>query len=396
LPLSKAARYLSAPSATFACAHNAAMTPIGDFLFGKVVLSKAIMTHQPRILIVRLSAIGDCLHGLPVLCALRDALPTAHLSWVVEGRTGDLLSRHPALDAVVQVPRRWLKSPVAVWRARRQLRALRPDVTIDLQGLTKSAIAAWLSGAPTRIGFSGRDGREGSTWLNNTLVEPMMTHVIDRNLELLRPLDIVPDKVRFGLPSFQEDDTTIGRYLRDRGLAAGFALLNVGAGWPSKRWPADRFAEVARYLGERYHLRSVIAWAGDEERPWADQIVVAAGGFAHMAPATTLAELAALCQRAKFFIGCDTGPLHLAAAAGIACIGLFGPTSARRNGPYDNQHITLQKALLTGASRRSARAADNASMLAISVEDVCAACDAMMERFHVGPATRRCLVQLAA
>jgi lipopolysaccharide heptosyltransferase I len=335
--------------------------------------------HRPRILIVRLSAIGDCIHGLPVLCALRDALPSAHLSWVVEGRTADLLRCHPALDNVVQLRRGWLKSPIAIWRALRQLRALRPDVAIDLQGLTKSAMAGWLSEAPTRIGFGGRDGRELSTWLNGTLVEPLMTHVIDRNLELLSPLGIVPEEVRFGLPEFDKDSAAIGRYLRDRGLGAGFALLNVGAGWPSKRWPADRFANVARYLGERYLLRTVVAWAGDEERRCADQIIVNAGGFAHMAPPTTLIELAALCQRAKLFIGCDTGPLHLAAATGTPCVGLYGATSARRNGPYGKQHIALQKMLLSGGSRER-RNADNAAMRAIDVEDVCAAADALLIR----------------
>jgi lipopolysaccharide heptosyltransferase I len=326
-----------------------------------------------------LTAIGDCLHGLPVLCALRDALPDAHLSWVVEGRTADLLRRHPALDAVVQVPRRWLKSPIAVWRARQQLRALRPDVAIDLQGLTKSAIAAWLSGAPTRIGYSGRDGRELSRWLNTTLVEPIMTHVVDRNLELLRPLDIVPEEVAFGLPMLASDAPAMGRFLRDRGLESGFALINVGAGWPSKRWPADRFAEVARYLGERYHLRSVVTWAGDEERLAADRIVVSAGAYAHIAPPTSLTELAALCQQARVFIGCDTGPLHLAAAVGTRCIALFGPTNARRNGPYGDEHIVIQNVRFDSAARKSARTADNAGMLAIAVEDVCAACDAMTE-----------------
>jgi heptosyltransferase-1 len=342
--------------------------------------------HRPRILIVRLSAIGDCIHGLPVLYALRDALPSAHLSWVVEGRTADLLRCHPALDAVVQLRRRWLKSPAAVWNARRQLRALRPDVAIDLQGLIKSAIAGWLSAAPTRIGFGGRDGRELSTWLNNTLVEPMMTHVIDRNLELLQPLGIVPDEVRFGMPTFEKDTAAVGRFIRDRGLGAGYALLNVGAGWPSKRWPADRFADVARYLGERYHLRSIIAWAGEEERQSADQIIVNAGGFAHIAPPTTLIELAALCQRAKLFIACDTGPLHLAAAVDTPCIGLYGASSARRNGPYGDGHIALQKMLLKGGSR-DRRNADDAAMRAVEVEDVCAACDQIIARTQRQPAS---------
>ena len=183
---------------------------------------------RPRILIVRLSSIGDCIHGLPVLSALRDALPDAHISWIVEGRTADLLRRHPALDEVVQVRRKWLKSPAAIWKARRTLHRLRPDVSIDMQGLTKSAIAAWLSGAPTRIGFAGCDGRELSPWLNNTLVEPMMTHVIDRNLELLRPLNIVPKQVRFGLPSFREEEPAIGRFLRDRGLLGDFGAIECG------------------------------------------------------------------------------------------------------------------------------------------------------------------------
>jgi ADP-heptose:LPS heptosyltransferase len=297
----------------------------------------------------------------------------------VEGRTAELLRRHPALDSVVQLRRKWLKSPVAIWRARRQLRALRPDVVIDLQGLTKSAIAGWLSGAPTRIGFAGRDGRELSTRLNSKLVEPMMSHVIDRNLELLSPLGIVPDEVRFGLPAFDKESAAIGRFIRDRGLAAGFAMINVGAGWASKRWPADRFAEVARYLGERFHLRSVVTWAGQEELRQADHVSVNAGGFAHVAAPTTLAELAGLCQRAKLFVGCDTGPLHLAAAVGTPCIGLFGPTSARRNGPYGDQHIFLQKTLLVGGSRERRRA-DDAAMREISVEDVCAACDQLVIR----------------
>jgi lipopolysaccharide heptosyltransferase I len=335
--------------------------------------------NRPRILFVRLSAIGDCMHALPVLCALRDALPRAQLSWVVEGRTAELIRRHPALDTVVQLPRRWLRSPLAIWRARRDLCALRPDVAIDLQGLTKSAIAAWLSGAPTRIGFAGRDGRELSAWLNNSLVEPMMTHVVDRNLELLGPLGVIPHEVRFGLTTCSTADASMRQFLRDRGLTSGYAVINVGAGWPSKRWPVDRLADVARYLGERYLLCSIVAWAGKEERLWADELIIRAGGFAHIAPPTTLPELAALCAKARAFVGCDTGPLHVAAALGTPCIGLYGASSARRNGPYGEQHIALQNVLLPGGSR-ARRNADNASMLAISVAEVCAACDALLER----------------
>ncbi len=102
---------------------------------------------SPRILIVRLSAIGDVIHGVPVLCALRDAMPRAFIAWVAEGTAGDLLEGHPALDQLVRAPRRWWKSPRDVWRLRQRMRSLRFDTAIDLQCLTKSALAARLSGA---------------------------------------------------------------------------------------------------------------------------------------------------------------------------------------------------------------------------------------------------------
>ena len=199
---------------------------------------------DPRILIVRLSAIGDALHGLPVLCALREAFPTAFLAWVVEGRTAELLRSHPALDEVIGVRRGWLKSPRAVVDLRRRLRALRFDTTIDLQGLAKSAVAARLSGARRCIGFGGRDGRELSRWLNNTLVVPTATHVIDRNLELLRPLGIERPAVRFDFEISAADLAAAHRMLHDVDLAEPFAVINPGAGWPSKLWPADRFAAL--------------------------------------------------------------------------------------------------------------------------------------------------------
>src|SRR6266404_3318338 len=115
---------------------------------------------MPNILIVRLSAIGDTIHGLPVLCALRDSLPRARLSWVVEERAAAVLRGHPALDRLITVPRGWLRSPRAVWRLRRELRRLQPEIAIDLQGLTKSAVVSRLSGAGVRIGFARPEGRE--------------------------------------------------------------------------------------------------------------------------------------------------------------------------------------------------------------------------------------------
>ncbi len=333
----------------------------------------------PRVLIVRLSAIGDVIHGLPVLCALKEHFPEAMTAWVVEGRTAELLEGHPALDRLITVPRKWLKSWSTIRRLRRELRALEFDITLDLQCLTKSAIAARLSGAPRRIGFDGVDGRELSRWLNNERVLPTRTHVIERNLELLAPLGIERPIARFDLPERTEDATTVERFLRDAKLERGFAVINPGAGWPSKLWPRDRFGAVAAHLGQARRLPSVVVWAGAEEKRWAEEIVADSVGQAMLAPPTSLRELAALVRRARLFVGSDTGPLHLAAAVGAPCVGLFGPMPAERNGPYGPQHIAVQKICLTGSSRER-RTAGPESMNAISVADVTSACDQILAR----------------
>ena len=331
-----------------------------------------------RILIVRLSAIGDVLHGLPVLCALRDALPHAHLAWVVEGRTAELLAGHLALDELIVVPRRWLKSPRAVFDLWRRLHG-RFDVSIDVQGLTKSAVAARLSGARVRIGFAAPAGRELSPWLNNRLVAAQATHVVDRNLELLAALGIRPGRVRFDLAERTEDATLAERIIAEQCDGLAPAIINPGAGWPSKLWSPDRFAAVARHLGNALGLPTLVVWAGATERAWADQIMAASAGWARLAPATSLPELAAVARRGRLFLSADTGPLHLAAAVGTPCIGLFGPMPAERNGPYGPGQISIQTVCLTGSSR-SRRTANNDAMLAISVEQVTAACDEILGR----------------
>ncbi len=314
----------------------------------------------------------------PVLCALRAALPDAFLAWVVEGRNGELLRNHPALDELIVVPRGWLKSLHTAWDVRRKLRQGQFDTAIDLQGLTKSAVAARLSGARRRIGIGGPDGREVSQWLNNELVTPKLTHVIERNLELLAPLGIERPNVRFDLHTSPADTSAANAMLQNLGLDR-FGLVNPGAGWPSKIWPANRFAGVARSLGRSRTLKSLVVWAGLWERQWAEQIVAQSDGWALMAPPTSLGELAALTRRAQLFVGSDTGPLHLAVAVGTPSVGLFGPMPAERNGPYGSLHVSVQKMCLTGSSR-DRRTAGPESMEAISVEHVVTACERMLDR----------------
>jgi lipopolysaccharide heptosyltransferase I len=332
---------------------------------------------SPRILIVRLSAIGDVIHGMPVLCALRDHYPGAMLAWVVESRAAALLRGHRAVDELIEIRRGWLTSPRAVWEVRRRLRAMNFDAAIDIQGLTKSAVAAWVSGAPQRIGFADNKGRELSKWLNNAKSPCPARHIIDANLQLLRPLGIESPQVRFDVPEHESDGRTADKIVHRLGVTGGFAVINPGAGWPSKLWPADRHTAVARHLGRKHGLPTLVVWAGAQELAWAEQIVASSGGSSHLAPATTLTELAALCRRARLFIGSDTGPLHLAAAVGTPCVGLHGPMPAERNGPYGASNAAIQVRRFEGTSRQR-RNAPREIMEAITVEMVRDGCDRVL------------------
>lgn len=311
---------------------------------------------------------------MPVACALRAAIPRVVVGWVVEGRTADLLEGHPAIDHVIRTPRGWLKSPRAVLDLRRRLKDLRFDIAVDLQCLTKSAIAARLSGARRRMGMAGDDGREASRWLHNDLVEVQGEHVVDRYLSMLRPLGIKAPAVQFDLPETPTDAKTANRFLAAEGITAGrFAILNPGAGWPSKIWPAERYGEVARRLAVEHGLPSVAVWGGAAEKPLGEAIVAASGGAARLAPPTTVSELAALCRRAVLFLGSDTGPMHLAVAVGTPTVSLHGTSQAERCGAYGPENIRLQVRYHAGSSRER-RQADNAAMREISVEMAVAAC----------------------
>jgi heptosyltransferase I len=272
-----------------------------------------------------------------------------------------------------------LKSPGGVWRLRRLLCDLHFDVAIEAQGLTKAAFLARLSGAPRRIGFGVPWGRELSRWLNTETVDTPGPHIIQRNLQLLEPLGVQSPAVRFLVPELPVDRRTAEQIVEQTGLESGFAMINAGAGWPSKLWPAERYAAVAAHLGNAWNLPTLVVWAGSAEMEIAERIADGSRGYAHLASKTTLTELAALARRARVFVGSDTGPLHLAAAVGTPCVGLYGPWPREVHGPFGSQHIALQKARFTG-STRGRRTAPAQLMEAIGVEDVCEACDKILQR----------------
>ncbi len=339
---------------------------------------RPLALRRPRILIVRLSAIGDVIHGLPALCALRRALPAAYIGWVVEGRSADLLEGHPALDELIRVRRGWLTSPREVWRLRKQLRELRFNTTIDLQCLTKSAIAAWLSGAPRRIGKAGAHGRELSRWFHNQLVAVGGSHVIEHYLQLLRPLGIESPHVDFGLPERATDGRASDEFLRGAGLSAGqFAIVNPGAGWPSKQWPAERYGALANYLYSAHKLPSVAVWAGDAEN---------AHWRIRLSRQAAKRHVVRRQQRWPSWLPFRGGRRYLSAAIRARCIWPSpsarppsvctvpaGPNGAERMGSA----IFACKCVMKMA-RRSSGGADDSAMRAIGVEMVAAACERIL------------------
>jgi lipopolysaccharide heptosyltransferase I len=342
-------------------------------------MSGTLPLGKPRFLIVRLSAIGDVIHGVPVLCALRDAFPDAFIAWLAEGSMGDLLEGHPALNELVRVPRRWWRSPREVWKMRGRLRALKFDTAIDLQCLTKSAIAAWLSGAPRRIGKSGEEGRELSRWFHNELVEAGGTHVVEHYLSMLQAVGIRSPNVRFDLPERPADAAMADEFLRAHGLAGQrFAILNPGAGWPSKVWPAERYGAVARHLRKVHGMPSVAVWGIPAELSLAETIVANSEGHAQLAPPTTMKELGALCRRAALFVGSDTGPLHLAVAVGTPAVSMHGPSRADWCGAYGRNNVRMQIRYVAGSSLER-RGADDAAMRSITPEMVAHACDQILK-----------------
>ncbi len=299
------------------------------------------------VLIVRLSAIGDVIHALPVLDALRRELPDARIGWVVEELSAPLLEMHPQIDKLYVVPKKR-------WRGkflRKYLSEIRPfyaqirrdgwDAAIDLQGLTKSGLAAWWSGARIRVGYGDRDGREINKLFTNVKVEPPAeaVHVVARNLALLRGIGIRPGEEAAGslgiLPA--ERDAMRARLI-DAGWNGSDRLLalNPGAGWISKQYSPKHLADA----GARLHLDRdwlpLILW-GPKEEPLRDQIAshLASLDVPHLAaPPTTVRELAVLISVCEGYIGGDTGPTHLAGMLGLKTVAVFGASDGRRNRPW--------------------------------------------------------------
>jgi lipopolysaccharide heptosyltransferase I len=310
-----------------------------------------------RIALVKLSSLGDVVHALPVAATLRAAFPGAYLAWLAERREAALLRGHPALDAVIPVdtrawrrartPRAALAAAGAVTELARHLRGGAFDVAIDLQGLVKSGVLTAATRAPLRIGFAAAACRERpAAWFTTTRVAPPADrHVVEQYLALLGPLGVGAPRLEWALPSEAAAEARVEEWLGAAGLKPRrrLVVLNPGAGRAAKRWPPERFGALARRLGDEAGAAALVVW-GPGEEDTARTLVTHAGGGAALAPPTDLSALLAVLRRASVVVAADTGPLHLAAALGTPCVGLYGPTRAARNGPWGAGHAALEGA----------------------------------------------------
>jgi ADP-heptose:LPS heptosyltransferase len=258
------------------------------------------------------------------------------------------------------------------------IRRTRYDVAIDLQGLIKSAIIARLSGASKVVGFNGKYSREPMARMFYTDIhdpggEGMYArsekrHVVEINLGMVKALGINPGPPEFPLAKVTSEvadsmsEASGGRY----------ALLNPGAAWPNKRWPAPRLGALAIALRERRNLQSVVLW-GPGEVDLAEAVVATAGGAAILTPQTSVADVVALARGASVMVSGDTGPTHIAAAVGTPIVGIYGPTRPERNGPWVPDDETVSRAPMCQCHHLRQCKIDNMCLLDIEVEEVLAA-----------------------
>jgi lipopolysaccharide heptosyltransferase I len=292
-----------------------------------------------RFLIVRLGSLGDVIHAIPAAAALRRALPSAQIDWLVDPRYVELVKMVTAVDHAVPVDPR--AGMMRLFATLSELRRRKYKIALDFQGLIKSASMARMAGAERVVGFPQAQLREKAARAFYTDAPETVSaaHVVHKNLELVAALGVETGTPEFPLnvprtAALDDVEARLG--------GAPFALINPGAAWPNKRWPPDRYGQVAAAIRDRFGWPSLVLW-GPREQPLAEGVVAASNGSALLAPPTSIVDLFGVAKAARVAVSGDTGPLHIAAAVGTPVVGLFGPTWASRNGPWDPRDVVIER-----------------------------------------------------
>ena len=298
-----------------------------------------------RVCLIKPSSLGDVVHALPVLSALRVLWPDAHIAWVVNRGLRGLLDGHPDLDEVIPFDRSKAKlSPGGIVSISKFLFDLRRhdfDLVVDLQGLLRSGVMSRATGAPIRVGLA--DAREGSRHFTTHRIDSPgpESHAVDRLLKVAEAFGADVTRSRFRV-AIGPDDFEWAREALE-GVPRPTLAINVGARWLTKRWPPEHFAAVARRAAEDRGAGLVLVGAA-EDRPLVDVLKVALGPIdaLDLCGRTTLPQLAAVASAVDVFLSNDTGPLHLAAATGSRVVGVYTCTSPARTGPYGPNAVAVE------------------------------------------------------
>ena len=332
------------------------------------------MPDYRHILFIKPSSLGDIVHAMPTLAALRRAYPSAKVGWLVKRQWAGLVERIEGVDRIWAVD-----AGIGGWLSQvPSLRAERFDVAVDLQGLFRSAAIGRLSGAPVRIGFA--NARECAPWWYNrrvTVPSPDM-HAVDRYLLMANALtgsEPGPAEFRFSMPKTDLDQ--VDRLLKQAGLTPDkkWLAINVSARWPTKRWPSASFAALGDRLHERGMGPLVFLGGPDERSDVAAVRELMNANSIDLSGACPVGLLPALLRRAAALITNDSGPMHIAAAVGTPVVAMFGPTSPARTGPYGSGHavLTHQVPCRPCFSRSCRNDSPLACLTDITPDQVCAA-----------------------
>jgi len=305
-----------------------------------------------KILIVKLGSIGDIIHTLPSLAAIRQNVPGTEISWVVESRSAEILRGNELIDRLIEVDTRSLrKGPIvasilpSLREHFRKLRRHKFDLAIDFQGLMKSAAIAKLSGAKIRYGFDTASMREPASriFLNRSVEVPKNTNIIRKNLALAAValgFEIPENGLKFPISTelahTRERDDIVS------GANAKFAILNPAGGWVTKLWPAENYGALADQLWEAHRISSIVA-VGPDESELAARVLAASRSGKVTVARPSLKGFYELAKKASVYVGGDTGPTHLAIAAGAPVVGIFGPTEWWRNGSPFSADICVER-----------------------------------------------------
>ena len=299
-----------------------------------------------NILVIKLSAIGDVIHALPVAYAIKKSFPEVKLTWVVEPPAYDLVAGNPCIDRVILFEKKKFKSVKGFLQNIRpfaaEIRDVEYDAVLDLQGLFKSAVIAWLSKAPIKLGCA--DMREGS----NKISRPVRGihakgHIVDRYLDTAQELGCRADEVLFPLENTAREAETVRKLMAQAGadIKNAYIVMAVGANWPNKRWPAKHYAKLADWLYNQQIIPVMVGGGVVDERLANEINAMAQIPLVNLVGRTTLKQLACIILQSQAVVGGDTGPVHLSAALQMPTVMLMGPTDPTRNGPYQQLENVL-------------------------------------------------------